>query len=81
MREVLLAQDGVLVSYVEALLRDAGIEFAVLDRNLHSMQIVPGWMPHRVMVRADQSQRAQQILRDAGLQDYLTEVSQSGNGT
>lgn len=72
MREVLLAQDSVLISFVEALLRDAGIEFAVLDRNLHSMHIAPGWAPQRVMVREEQWNRARQVLIDAELGAYLS---------
>ena len=72
MREVLLAQDSVLISFVEALLRDAGIEFAVLDRNLHSMHLAPGWAPQRVVVEADQWERARQVLLDAELGPYLS---------
>lgn len=70
MREVLLAQDEVLVSFVEALLTDAGVGFAVLDRNMHALQITPG-APQRVMVAEEQWQRARQILHDAGLGPYL----------
>jgi hypothetical protein len=73
MREVLLAQDSVLVSYVEALLRDAGIEFTVLDRNLHSMHLAPGWAPQRVMVDAEHWQQARRVLLAAELGAYLTE--------
>lgn len=72
MREVLLAQDSVLISYVEALLRDAGIEFAVLDRNLHSMHIAPGWAPQRVMVPAEQWIQARRVLEGADLGRFLT---------
>lgn len=72
MREVLLAQDSVLVSYVEALLRDAGIEFAVLDRNLHSMHLAPGWAPQRVMVDGADWERARRVLSDADLGAYLS---------
>lgn len=72
MREVLLAQDSVLITFVEALLRDANIEFAVLDRNLHSMHIAPGWAPQRVMVNAEQWELAHQLLLDAELGPYLT---------
>lgn len=74
MREVLLAQDAVLISYVEALLRDAGIEFAVLDRNLHAMHIAPGWAPQRVMVREEQWERARRVLLDAELGPFLSKA-------
>lgn len=72
MREVLLAQDSVLVSFVEALLRDAGIEFAVLDRNLHSMQLAPGWAPQRIMVDPEHYAQARRVLSDANLQAFLS---------
>lgn len=71
MREVLLAQDAVLLSFVEALLRDAGIGFTVLDRNLHATQLAPGWAPQRVMVETHQWHRAHELLRDAGLGAFL----------
>lgn len=71
MREVLMAQDNVLISFVEALLADAGIEFAILDRNLHSMQLAPGWAPQRVMVKEEQWAQARRILLDADLGAYL----------
>ena len=73
MREVLLAQDSVLVSFVEALLRDASIEFAVLDRNLHSIHLAPGNTPQRVTVDPAQWARARKILLDADLGAYLVE--------
>jgi hypothetical protein len=72
MREVLLAQDSVLISFVEALLRDAGINFAVLDRNLHSMHIAPGWAPQRVMVDSEDWDQARRLLLDADLGAFLT---------
>lgn len=72
MREVLLAQDSVLVTFVEALLRDAGVDFAVLDRNLHSMHIAPGWAPQRVMVAPEHFEKARRVLIDAELQAFLT---------
>ena len=71
MREVLLAQDSVLITFVEALLRDANIEFAVLDRNLHSMHIAPGWAPQRVMVKSEQWDRARELLLAAELGAFL----------
>lgn len=73
MREVLLAHDSVLVSYVEALLREARIEFAVLDRHLATTHLLTGSVPQRVMVHPAQWHRARDILQSAGLGEHLVD--------
>jgi hypothetical protein len=73
MREVLTAHDNVLVSFVEALLREAHVDFVVLDRHLATTQLLAGSVPQRVMVHPAQWQRARDILRDAGLAEHLAD--------
>lgn len=66
-----MAHDAVLVSFVEALLRDARVDFTVLDRNLAATHLFTGLLPQRVMVPPEQWQRAYRILHDAGLAEHL----------
>ncbi len=73
MRLVLMAHDVVLVSFVEALLRDAHVDFVVLDRHLATTQLLTGSVPQRVMVHPGQWHRARGILQDAGLAEHLVE--------
>ena len=50
MRELVLTDDAVLVSFLETLLKDAGIEVHVFDRNLNALNGAVGRAPQRVMV-------------------------------
>ena len=50
MRELVLTDDIVLVSYLEALLGGAGIDIAVLDRNVSALNGAAGRVPQRILV-------------------------------
>lgn len=67
MRELIRTNDTVLLSYIEALLRDAGIEAMVADGNMSVIEGSLGILPRRVMVGSDDWQQARRILVDAGL--------------
>lgn len=67
MQEILRTNDMVLISFVEALLGDASIEHVVLDQNMSIMEGSLGVLPRRVLVEADEAQRARLLLNDAGL--------------
>jgi hypothetical protein len=71
MRELILTNDLVLISYVEALLADQGIEAVVFDRNISLMEGSIGAFPRRVVVPEDVWNRASQILREAGLGEWV----------
>jgi len=53
MRELIATNDLVLISYVEALLADQGIEAVVFDRNISLMEGSIGAFPRRVVVPED----------------------------
>ena len=64
MRELLRSADPVRMSFLEALLGDAGIEVLVLDRNMNAT-----WgpaFPPRLMVDDDDSAQARRLLIEAG---------------
>lgn len=71
MRELMQTNDTVLLSYVEALLRDAGIHATVADRNMSVIEGSLGILPRRVLVGSDDWRQARRILTDAGLGEVL----------
>lgn len=71
MKELFRSNDAVLLSYVDALLNDAGIEHVVADGNMAVMEGTLGILPRRMMVASDQWEQAARILKDAELDDVL----------
>lgn len=67
MRELLRTNDPVLISFVESVLRDAGIEALVLDANMSVMEGSLGILPRRVMVADDGFERAKRLLKDCDI--------------
>ena len=67
MEELLRTNDIVLISFVEALLRDAGIQPWVADQNMSVIEGSLGVLQRRVMVPADDLAQARRILVDAGI--------------
>jgi len=67
MIELIRTNDPVLISYVEALMRDAGIGCFVADQNMSIIEGSLGILPKRVMVDGDAAERARRILSDAGI--------------
>ncbi len=65
MVELLRAGDPVLLSYVSALLADAGIAAAVWDN--HMSATVGGFLPSRVMVPDGDLEIARKLLAEAGI--------------
>jgi len=71
MEELLRTNDLVLISFVEALLRDAGIAPLVVDQNMSVVEGTLGILPRRVLVDADDLAAARGILQDAGIGQEL----------
>lgn len=67
MEELLRTNDIVLISFVEALLRDAGIEHFVVDQNMSVVEGSLGVLPRRVLVAGDRIDGARKLLEDAGV--------------
>jgi hypothetical protein len=67
MEELLRTNDLVLISFVEALLRDAGIQPFVVDQNMSVVEGTLGILPRRVLVGEDDLATARAILEDAGI--------------
>jgi hypothetical protein len=71
MVELMRTNDAVIISFVESLLKDAGIAFFVADRNMSILDGSIGILPRRVMVGEDDLAEAKRILTDAGIANEL----------
>jgi hypothetical protein len=67
MHVLLRTTDVVLISFVDALLTEAGIGFIVADRQTSGIEGSLSILPCRVLVAGDDAVRARQILSEAGL--------------
>lgn len=66
MRELLRSQDPVRLSFLTALLADAGIDSLILDTHSSIMQGSLDILPQRMVVAEDDLERARQVLIEAG---------------
>jgi hypothetical protein len=66
MRVVMTSNNLVQLSFLTALLADAGIEATVLDNHTSIAEGSAGAIPRRLVVESDDFDRACQVLRDAG---------------
>jgi len=62
----------VLISFVEALLNDAGIEHLVLDQNMSVLEGSIGILPRRILVPRKRLADARTLLADAGIAGELS---------
>ena len=67
MIELVRTNDAVLISFIEALLRDAGIDFLVADQNMSVLEGSLGVLPRRVLVQEDDLDAATALMADAGI--------------
>lgn len=68
MIELLRTNDLVVISFVESLMRDAGIACFVADQNMSIMEGSLGVLQRRVLVDADEVDAARKLLADAGIE-------------
>jgi putative signal transducing protein len=67
MHELIRTNDPVLISFVESLMRDAGIGCMVADSNMSILDGSIGMLPRRIMVDGGEVESARRIVTDAGL--------------
>jgi len=66
MRIVAVSNNMVRLSFLSALLRDAGIGCVLLDDHVSAVEGSIGAIPRRLAVAADDEARAQRVLTEAG---------------
>lgn len=71
MEELVRTNDPVLISFLESLLGEAGIEFFVADGNMSILEGSLAMIPRRVLVDSDQIAKARRIVTEAGLEHEL----------
>ncbi|MBT4488374.1 MAG: DUF2007 domain-containing protein [Rhodospirillaceae bacterium] len=67
MIELLRSNDMVMLSWVEALLRDAGIESVLLDQHISVLEGSIGAFNRRLMILDEDETEARALLADAGI--------------
>ena len=67
MIELLRSNDAVILSFAEALLRDAGIKCAVLDRHMSILEGFVDALNQRLMVRVEDETHARALIAEAGI--------------
>jgi hypothetical protein len=73
MKELIRTNDAVIISFVESLLRDAGIGCFVADQNMSVLDGSIGILPRRVMVVDEDVDAARRLLADAGIANEMRE--------
>ena len=73
MRELLRTNDAVVISFVESLMRDAGIGCLVADQYMSILDGSLGILPRRVLVAEDDVDAARRLLVDAGFANEMRE--------
>ena len=67
MIELLRSNDPVLISFAEALLKDAGIDHAIVDQHMSIMEGSLGILPRRMLVPRADLESARRLMVEAGL--------------
>ena len=76
MKELIATNDPVTISFVEALLKDADIDYIILDQNMSVLEGSIGIIPRRIMIVDSAWRIASQLLEDAGLKKEISTKDQ-----
>jgi hypothetical protein len=78
MEEIVRTNNLVTISFIEALLKEAGITPFIADQNMSVIEGSLGILPRRVLVPDDRAEEARQILREAGIGEELEKPKGKG---
>ncbi len=73
MRELVTSNDPVLLSYLQVLLNDAGIEVSVFDGNMSTVQGTLSAVQQRLAVAEEDWAQARRLLDEAGLGQWVVQ--------
>ena len=71
MRELARTNDLVLLSFIRAVLEEAGVHMLVADEAMSSVEGSLGILPRRVLVAVNDEARARRLLGEAGVAPSL----------
>lgn len=71
MKELIRTNNPALLSFVEALLKEAGHSYFIADQNISIIEGSIGAFPRRVLVAEDEEASARQLLINADLDSEL----------
>lgn len=71
MEELLRSNNMITLSFVQSLMRDAGIECLWADQNMSTLEGSVGAIPQRILVDISKLEEARQIIVDVGLEKEL----------
>lgn len=70
-RELIRTNDRVLLSFVQSLLRDAGVEVILADSNMSVLEGSIGILPQRLLVGSDSYEEACRVMHEADLGQWV----------
>lgn len=73
MVELLRTNDLVLISLIEAILREAGIDVFIADQHMSALEGSLGFLPRRVLVLEQDAAEARAVVAEAGLAEELSD--------
>lgn len=76
LKELVRTNDLVMISLIESLFKEEGIEFLLLDQHMSVLEGSIGILQRRIMVTDDKEHVARRLLKDAGLEKQL-EINES----
>ncbi|MCW8307432.1 DUF2007 domain-containing protein [Acidiphilium sp. PA] len=66
MEVIIASNDTIRLSFLMALLRDAGLSPVMLDQNIAATEGNIGMFPRRIAVAVDEAAQARRVLQEAG---------------
>lgn len=71
MNELIRTNDLALISFVEALLKEAGMRYLIADAHMSTLDGSIGALPRRILVESERESEARRLLADAALASEL----------
>jgi hypothetical protein len=72
--ELVRTNDLVMISVIEAVLREERVRFFVADQHMSAVEGSLGFLPRRILVDSQEFDRARRLLREAGLAGELRDA-------
>lgn len=71
MNELIRTNDPALISFVEALLKEAGMRYLIADAHMSALDGSIGALPRRILIDSERAAEARRLLADAELGEEL----------